>query len=536
MDLKILIATPVASFGELVTQSLKDAGYIPIFVTSTAQAILIARDEQCPIAILDCNLQYPGTAQFAEDLHSQIENLNIIFVNLDESCERSINTDFGGDIELPKPFYLPDLMETIEKLAAENPFPKIPAPKKILEPETNEIPADLGWLQDVNQAAQYLTRLSLGTNAQAALIIRGDQIWAYAGQLAQSAAEELAQFVDHHWANGDGRDLARFIRLETTGQEYMLYATYLGAKFVLALSFEAEMPFSEMRAQTGKLARRLTSPPGALPPQFAMDAVLPEMSPHPEPADLDPIQWVSEDDYKTDDAASAAVTDADTEDWDLDDAMIERQRAMFEDLLATLDIPNPDGSTGPYPVEEEPSSSLQLELQTQEPETDLGTREEAPLLMDTRPTLITPPLTRSEVQLEPESPTLHDLAFACVLLPRLPGHHLTGVLNELLNLEMVRLCLAFGWRLEHLAIRPQYLHWVVSVGPDVPASQVIEGIRYQTSDLIFKEFPRLARENPSGDFWASGFMVINGRRSLAGGLIQEFIQQTRTRQGLEHAD
>jgi REP element-mobilizing transposase RayT len=177
-----------------------------------------------------------------------------------------------------------------------------------------------------------------------------------------------------------------------------------------------------------------------------------------------------------------------------------------------------------------------MELQTQEPKTKLETRDDAPIPIDLRPNLSTAPITKSEVQLEPESPALHDLAFACVLLPRLPGHHLTGVLNELLNLEMVRLCLAFGWRLEHLAIRPEYLHWVVSVGPEVPASRVIEGIRYQTSDLIFKEFPRLARENPSGDFWAPGFMVINGRRSLAGGLVKEFIRQTRTRQGLEDTE
>jgi REP element-mobilizing transposase RayT len=118
----------------------------------------------------------------------------------------------------------------------------------------------------------------------------------------------------------------------------------------------------------------------------------------------------------------------------------------------------------------------------------------------------------------------------------LPDHHLTGVLTGLLNAEMARLCLAFGWRLEHLATRPQYLHWVVSVDPDVPASQVIQKIREQTSMLIFNEFPRLAKENPSGDFWVPGFMVVNGRRSLAGSLVQDFIQQIRARQGIDHVN
>jgi len=539
MDFKILIATQVQSLGELISESLKEAGYFPIFVTSTAQAILIARDEKCPIAILDCNLQYPGTAQFAADLHSQIENLRIVFVHLDDSCDKPDDFEFGNDILLPQPFYLPDLLDTIEKLVAEIIPSAEEVREEILGTEGDDLPADLTWLQDVNQAAQYLTRLSLGTNAQAALIIRSDQIWAYAGQLAQSAAEELAQFIGHHWANGDGRDLARFINLETTGQEYMLYATHLGAGFVLALSFETEMPFSEMRAQTGKLARKLTSPPVGLSSQVVEDRKTPKPSPPRETADLEPIKWVPDNEYEADTAAesaSAEDTNGENEDWEVDDVMVERQRAMFEELLATLDIPDPDGATGPRRVEIEPSNSLQKGLETQEPETNLYTQDEPPIPIDIRPILITNPITKSEVQLEPESPALHDLAFACVLLPRLPGHHLTGVLNELLNLEMVRLCLAFGWRLEHLAIRPEYLHWVVSVSPDVPASRVIEGIRFQTSDLIFKEFPRLARENPSGDFWAPGFMVINGRRSLAGGLVQEFIQQTRFHQGLEKTD
>jgi hypothetical protein len=73
---------------------------------------------------------------------------------------------------------------------------------------------------------------------------------------------------------------------------------------------------------------------------------------------------------------------------------------------------------------------------------------------------------------------------------------------------------------------------VVGVNPDVSASMVIDHIREQTSLLLFNEFPRLAKENPSGDFWAPGFLVINGRKPLAGSLVQVFIQDTRARQGI----
>lgn len=514
----MLIATPERSFGEQISQALEETGYYPLLVPGIAEAAFVGRDEKCPIAILDCSLPDPGIAYLAAELRARNKDLRIAFIHRDECDGKPIEINGKRDINLPQPFFLPDLLEVINLWVAEK--------KAILEDDQNHyttqsIPSELAWLQDVNRAAQYLTRLSLESNAQAALILRNSQIWAYAGQLAQSAAEELANSVGHHWANGDGSDLARFVRLDTTGGEYMLYATNLGSGFVLALSFETEMPFSEMRAQTGNLARRLTSPPAEIPTGISADPVPAEQ---PQPVEIDeysPEDWVPEDDFPADDVE---------EDLSEDEAIIARQQAMFEDLLATLDIPDPDGASASLPVQKD----IQVEVQSPKPAAPPKSRDAAPIALETKSALDPEPLTQTDVQLEPASPALHDLAYACVLIPRLPEHHLTGVFTGLLNVEMMRLCLAFGWRLEHLAIRPQYLHWVVSVGPDVPAAEVIQKIRQQTSALLFEEFPRLTKENPSGDFWAPGFMVVHGRRSLTGSLVKDFIQQTRTRQGIDN--
>jgi REP element-mobilizing transposase RayT len=137
------------------------------------------------------------------------------------------------------------------------------------------------------------------------------------------------------------------------------------------------------------------------------------------------------------------------------------------------------------------------------------------------------------VRLESGSFDQHDLSYSCVLLPRLPDHDLIGGLKDLLKNEISRLCLAFGWRLEQLNIRPKYLHWVVGVTPDVPASTVIQHIREQTSIVLFAESSRFAKENPSGDFWAPGFLVVGGRQSLTELMVQNFIQNTRSRQGID---
>jgi REP element-mobilizing transposase RayT len=175
----------------------------------------------------------------------------------------------------------------------------------------------------------------------------------------------------------------------------------------------------------------------------------------------------------------------------------------------------------------------QIEIEYPKVETTQETLPVTPSFIEMDPSPRNDPVTSAEVQLESETLYVHDLAYACLLLPRLPTHLITGELPELLNREITRLCVAFGWRLEHLALRPQYLHWVVSVGPEVAAAQVIQEIRQHTSALVFESFPRFEKENPSGDFWAQGFMVVHGRRALDGVLVQDFIQQTRIRQGYE---
>ena len=118
----------------------------------------------------------------------------------------------------------------------------------------------LPWLQDVTKAAQHLTRLTLESSAQAALITRGETLWAYAGQLSQGAAKELALAVTRHWDGQKGSDLLRFVRLEATKAEHMLYATRLADDVVLALVFDAETPFSTIRSQAGQLVDLLSTP------------------------------------------------------------------------------------------------------------------------------------------------------------------------------------------------------------------------------------------------------------------------------------
>jgi REP element-mobilizing transposase RayT len=133
-------------------------------------------------------------------------------------------------------------------------------------------------------------------------------------------------------------------------------------------------------------------------------------------------------------------------------------------------------------------------------------------------------------QVEPLVPTLSNLAYTCVLLPRLPAHELVGALAERLADWLPLVCLAYSWRLNGLLVRPEYMQWTVQVAPAISPGNVVRLIRQQVSRKIFAEFPQFEVDNPSGDFWAAGYLIISGFQPPSQQLVQDYICQTRKRQ------
>ena len=127
------------------------------------------------------------------------------------------------------------------------------------------------------------------------------------------------------------------------------------------------------------------------------------------------------------------------------------------------------------------------------------------------------------------------MVYACVLIPRFPNHFLTGDVASHLAERVNQLCVAFGWRLEHLSIRPEYLQWLVNVPPTTSPGYLMRIIRQHTSRRLFAEFPRLAEENPSGDYWAPGYLIMSSAQPLLPKLVKDFIRDTRIRQGIHKA-
>jgi len=576
MKAELIVVTPQASFGELIRQSLNDTGSFRIHMASDkAQAILAAEKEACSLALLDMELGEQELLDIGRSLRSMNPDLDLVIL-ADEDLPPVMDA-IRPWVLLRKPFYLPDFIqlvravpiipgELINVLEEDNE----PMNQNDMEPASQDDPQviDIPWLNDVSKAAQHLTRLTLESSAQAALITREKELWAYAGQLSQNAANELAATVSRHWDGQKGNDLLRFVRLESTKAEHMLYATSMTFDVILALVFDAETPFSTIRSQANSLARSLaiakTGPveaaernPAPKGEQVQVESeadefdessqeleipsiadILREIPPPTPPerrkADV-PMMSAEEDenasslDYDMDLDPSAAVTRPSTPlpkknrrlsqesspAIRLNDLMVNEQPIHRQDSLSD--------------IADELAATMPSKSQRRRPATPI--RQPAPGELDeTRPHSITEVAGRMIT--ESASAGMVQLNFACLLVPRFTAHYMTGDLADRMSEWMPNICIAFGWRLEFLAVRPDYLQWVVNVTPNTSPGYLMRIMRQQTSEKIFGEFPRLKRDNPSGDFWAPGYLIMGGLQPHPPQLVKDYIKQTRLRQGI----
>lgn len=546
MTNNLLLVTADALFARRLAASLEQEGYRVHTAKGKGEAVVRADEQNCASAFLDLELG----EKFVLELGRALRTLNptIKLLLFTETDTPPALDDIRPWLLARKPVRTPEILTMLR----DNPTP-MPKPTRASEPspamhiDQQENP-DLPWLQDVTKAAQHLTRITLESSAQAALITRKDALWAYAGQLSQSAAKELGVTVTRHWDGQKGSDLLRFVRLESTKAEHMLYATRLADEVVLALVFDAETPFSTIRNQAGQLVNRLATESTS---SAAEVAEKPAVSLSPTPASHEaPTQ------YNEDEEAEGGFAEI----------------PNISDIIDDVPPPTPDPKANLIPLAEDsnwgtrPSSSRPLHDYSRESSPAMRVNDllvanqndqtvehvvqdfDATMPSQSRPRPLTPirrPQTgeldptrphsitevAGRVMMEPISPGLYNLTYACLLVPRFSSHYLTGDISDRLSEWLPNICIAFGWRLEYLAVRPEYVQWVANVPPSTSPGYLMRIIRTQTSEKIFSEFSRMKKENPSGDFWAPGYLIMGGTQPHPPQLVKDYIKQTRERQG-----
>ncbi|MDA1329540.1 MAG: transposase [Chloroflexi bacterium] len=462
MTKRVLILTPSPGFGELIRQVLEETGDLyGLLAYQAEQALVVARQGGLALAVVDGEFGEDLLISLVEQIRQESPGLRLILIPQDEGQKSSNLASLAADVTLPSPFYLPDLNTAVEELFGVSQKKRLigrkgrGAPPRPARNRAHTSEAAPEWLQDVSLAAQYLTRLSLESASQAALVTRGDKVWAYAGELPREAAVEVAAAVARHWDEDGGADLARFLHLESTQADYMLYATGLGGDFALAVVFDAEISFSKMRSQASELAQALANAPeSALAELGRSQSSMSEAGAHFENSS---------------------------------------EPGGFDDL-------NYGGS----------NESL------------------SPIFAKGSPEKTS---RNADAHAQATVKANGHLLFSYVLIPRLPNHQLQGDLSTRLALWLPQLCVAFAWRLESMNIQSGFLQWTVSLPVDTTPQRVARVLEAQLSKWIFNEFARLERDNPSGEFWAPGALIVNGSQPSSAQILA-FIKQTRAQQGI----
>jgi REP element-mobilizing transposase RayT/DNA-binding NarL/FixJ family response regulator len=507
----ILVVTPDISFGELIRQKLEEMGRFRVRVIGEMKsAVSVIKKEECPLVFLDTELGEQEIHKIGEEAHRHNPDVHIVLITEDGQQPEVI--EFTPDGILSRPFSSPDLVRMMENI--------YPIPKSLDNTQVEAQNNAPTWLSDITRAAQYLTRLTLGSSAQAALITRDDQLWSYAGQLPQSATRELTETVTRYWNRQEEGDLVRFVRLNSTEAEHMLYATRLTRNMVLAMIFDAETPFSTIRTQASRLAHSLSTPPSD--GQNTLEDI--------------------EDDTPTA-SISSILTDIPSPNPELNS--LRNPDAPAREAHPAFSLP----STAPLQFQQPVSPSAAVdqieETPVDEPVVDLEqtieslavtrksrTRRNEPDPNDMGETRPGANEQARKIVLEPVSPSVYNLDYACLLVPRFTHHHLIGDLSDELSEWVPNICIAFGWRLEYISVRPEHLLWIVNVPPATSPGYLMRMLRQHTSERVFSEFPRYKKENPSGDFWAPGYLILGGSQPPPAQLIKDFIAQTRQRQGI----
>ena len=411
-------------------------------------------------------------------------------------------------------------------------------------------PPSYSRLDDFPNLNQRLASLSDKTDAFEVLVMRRKQLYSHSGTLPLDAIQELVELINSfskissqnlkqqislsqpRVGNGD---IVRFIQLVSTNTRYLLYVVSLSREMILAQVFDPATQFSVVRRQTVQLAHDLLSPPenslleyrtseidrGNLPIKKPAEEVQPASTiepsinqPMPATPEVPPVQPETVAGSSVLPFPSSYLADLEQQTTSAIPTTAEKSSDSNIETNAGYLTPSIEGEITDY----HENSELHTQPAGKTPDDGLA---ETRSIVDVESEITPTPLSFGQY-----------ITYSCLLIPRMPQHLVNSNLASYLFKWMGQLCLAFGWRLEHLSIHSDHIQWIAGAPLTTSPALLVRTLRQKTSRYIFTQFPSLADENPSEDFWAPGFFISGGKQTIQPHLVDRYIHEIREHQGV----
>jgi len=103
--------------------------------------------------------------------------------------------------------------------------------------------------------------------------------------------------------------------------------------------------------------------------------------------------------------------------------------------------------------------------------------------------------------------TKHRIMYHIVWLPKYRKRVLEGELAERIK-NLIEECSEINnWRIDELKIRPDHIHLLIQLRPNVSVSKAVQLFKGKSSRVIRAEYPSLKEFFWGDNFWGDGFFV-----------------------------
>ncbi|MBM3121941.1 MAG: response regulator, partial [Chloroflexi bacterium] len=254
MAIPVLVIGADPELAALIRRTLEAEHGCHVVVSATSsEALAAARSAEYRLAIVDFDLPDLREADLVRRLRSLQPNVLLMAMTSDPGVH--LDDPLGVHATLPKPFYLPDLVDLVEKLLSTLPLtpaeaagsPAVPAPHR---------------LGDAAEAARLVAKGARDSGAYLVLLTRDGRRWVHAGAMPPSHVEQVVAKLRHYGIDTEAPGaVARYLRLPGASDAFFLYCLTLADVYLLAVLYPSRVPFGSVRRQAGRLAELFLQAP-----------------------------------------------------------------------------------------------------------------------------------------------------------------------------------------------------------------------------------------------------------------------------------